>query len=284
MLSVQEPSGHGLLTRVRRDVPSTDQLHLPGTPVAIAVGDGSIWVTTTNGRTGALLRIDPRTRAVRTLVLPGLDATPTWVAVGAGAVWLTDAPRTSPTGSEATSAVPHSRLFRVDPETLRITGRRQIGCFTQGMCALAIGPDSVWIVADPGAGPFRVLRVDPWTLTGDRCDPHAPFRPGHVFSRAPVPVGPRREHDAGSAGDGAVRVDIRTSRIVARIHLLDHPNLFAFPSAIVTGGGSVWIAIAAPTMRTADTSDRNRHHRVSDRRAPRSRRDGGRLPGLRPRA
>ena len=36
-------------------------------------------------------------------------------------------------------------------------------------------------------------------------------------------------------GDGAVRVDTRTSTIVATIHLLDHPSLFAFPSAIVTG-------------------------------------------------
>ena len=70
VLSVQGPSGRGLLTRVRRDVPSTDQVHLPGTPQAIAFGDGSIWVTITNGRTGALLRIDPRTRAVRKLPLP----------------------------------------------------------------------------------------------------------------------------------------------------------------------------------------------------------------------
>jgi hypothetical protein len=232
VLSVEEPSGRGLLTRVRRDVPSTDQFHLSGAPVAIAFGDGSIWVTTTKGRTGALLRIDPRTRAVRTLVLPGRDTTPNSIAVGAGAVWLTDA------------GVPHSYLFRIDPRTMRITGRRPISC-SRELCALAIGPGSVWIVANPEAGPFRLLRVDPRTLqvTGGvhthRSDVGTYFALGFSF----VPLD---GNTIWYVGDEAVRVDTRTSRIVATIHLNDHPNLFAMASAIVTGGGSVWTAIAAP--------------------------------------
>jgi hypothetical protein len=243
VLSVQGPSGRGLLTRVRRDVPSTDQIPLPGAPVAIAVGDGSIWVTTAHGRTGGLLRIDPRTRAVSTLALPGLDAIPNWVAVGAGGVWLTDAAAGSPTGT-AIGSVSHSRLFRIDPKTMRITGRRPISCF-QGKCALAIGPGFVWMVANPGAGPFRLLRLDPRTLrvTGVVDTPRfvidtvLPSNTGFVGLDG---------NTIWYVGDGAVRADSRTSRIVARIHLLDHTDYFAFPSAFVTGAGSVWIAIAAP--------------------------------------
>ena len=244
VLSVQEPSGRGLLTRVRRDVSSTDQSQLPGTPVAIAVGDGSIWVSTTKGRTCALLRIDPRTRAVKALALPGLDEVPNWIAVGAGAVWLTDVATGSPTGSTAISGVPHSRLFRIDPKTMRITGSRPISCI-QGACALAIGPGFVWVVANPGAGPFRLLRVDPRTLRvigvvrTSRSVLDAVFHTGTGFAGLDG-------NTVWYVGDGAVRVDTRTSRIVAKIHLLDHPNFFDFPSAIVTGGGSVWITIAAP--------------------------------------
>ena len=244
VLSVQEPSGRGLLTRVRRDVPSTDQSQLPGTPVAIAVGDGSIWVTTTKGRTGALLRIDPRTRAVRTLALPGLDATPNWIAVGAGAVWLTDAARTSPTGSTATSGVPHSRLFRIDPENDAHHRQSPDQLLSRG-CAhwRSVRALSGSSRSPGGAVPTPARR--PQDAAGDRCV-HTPRSDlEHCFPRAAAFVG-LDGNTIWYAGDGAVRVDTRTSRIVARIHLLDHPDLFAFPSAIVTGGGSVWIAIAAP--------------------------------------
>jgi serine/threonine-protein kinase len=240
----EEPGGHGLLTRVRPDVPSTDQLDLPGSPVAIAAGDGSIWVSTAKGRTAALNRIDPRTRAIKTLTLPGLDAIPTWIAVGAGAVWLTDA-QTGSTGFGATTGVPHSRLFRIDPRTMRITGSRPISCF-EGKCALAIGPGFVWIAAYPEAGPFRLLRVDPKALRVTGVVHTPPSVLGTVFLSGGAGLVGLDGNTIWYVGDGAVRVDTRTSRIGARIHLLDHPDLFNFPSTIVTGGSSVWIAIAAP--------------------------------------
>jgi serine/threonine-protein kinase len=245
VLSVQAPSGRGWLTHVRRDVPSTDQIQLPATPVAIAFGDGAIWVTTTKGRTGALLRIDRRTRAVKTLRLPGLDATPNWIAVGAGAVWLTDAAAdASLPDSEAISGVPDSRLFRIDPRTMRITGERGIRCH-QAMCSVAIGPGSVSIVENPWSGPFRVLRVDPGTLRkiGLIATPRSVLNT--VFFGGFGFVG-LDGNTIWYVGDGAVRVDALTSRIVARIHLLDYTSGFALPSASVTGGGSVWITVAAP--------------------------------------
>ena len=240
MLSVQKPSGRGLLTHVRRDVPSTDQSHLPGTPVAIAVGDGSVWVSTTKGRTGALLRIDPRTRAVRTLALPGLDAIPnvdrrrsrSRLVRTDGHDGLRQRAALSPlpdrSSNDADHRQPPNHLL---PDALR-TGDRS------GLCLGRREPRG-------GAVPTPARR--PQDAAGDRCGPHAPLRPGHLFSSRALSFVALDGNTIWYAGDGAARVDTRTSRIVARIHLLDHPNLFAFPSAIVTGGGSVWIAIAAPT-------------------------------------
>ena len=55
-----------------------------GTPAAVAVGFGSVWVA--NSTSGTVSRIDPRTNTVtRTL---RLGASPTGIATGAGLVWV----------------------------------------------------------------------------------------------------------------------------------------------------------------------------------------------------
>jgi len=68
--------------------PDTNKLvgdvHLHSIPNSVAVGGGSVWVTSTEDRT--LFRVDPRGRTiVKTVALPGAPAN---VAFGAGAVWL----------------------------------------------------------------------------------------------------------------------------------------------------------------------------------------------------
>jgi hypothetical protein len=127
---------------------------------------------------------------------------------------------------------------------MRITGRRGISCH-QAMCAVAIGPGSVSIVENPWAGPYRVLRVDPGTLRkiGLIATPRSVL--GTVFFGGFGFVG-LDGNTIWYVGDGAVRVDARTSRIIARIHLLDYSSIFAHQSASVAGGGSVWITVAAP--------------------------------------
>jgi hypothetical protein len=182
-------------------------------------------VTTTDGTAGALLRFDLHTgRPTGKVDLPGPGGTPNWIALGAGAVWLTDS------GA-------HSRLLRVDPETMRLTGSRAIEC-TDGQCAGATGGRAVWVVATPSAGRVRLVPVDSGTLRVNR-----------------VIVAPRPDLGTGFALDGTtiwwngnetVRLDAQTAKILTTIPLLAHPSLFAGPSAIVTGGGSIWEAIAAP--------------------------------------
>ncbi len=219
VLSV-EPSGHGLLTRVQRNFPATHQLQLSDSPVSIALGAGSIWVTTTSAGGGALLRIDPRTeRITGTLNIDDPDATLNWIAVGEGAVWVTDA------------GTSHSRLLRVDPRTMRVTAARPFGC-SQGFCATEVGAGSVWIASNPSGGRARLLRIDPRTL-----------RQTGVVHASQTDLSADFAVDGStiwSDGDPVLRVDTRTLRIVASVRLTGHSTLFAGPGGIVTGGGGVW--------------------------------------------
>src|SRR5207253_4764274 len=68
--------------------PATNRIvgdvHLHSIPNSVAVGGGSVWVTSTEDRT--LFRVDPKQRTiVKAIALPGAPAN---VAFGAGAVWL----------------------------------------------------------------------------------------------------------------------------------------------------------------------------------------------------
>ena len=89
------------------------------------------------------------------IALPGLDAIPTWIAVGAGAVWLTDAAPGSPTGSTVTSAVPHSRLFRIDPRTMRPVTAPVPLAYSPTTPLIAFG--SLWLA--PGFGEGGLFRI-----------------------------------------------------------------------------------------------------------------------------
>jgi hypothetical protein len=82
---------------------------LPGQPVAVAVGEGAVWVLL---ELGSLLRVDPNRHGVTGRVELGapIGAMPTGpLAVGAGAVWVG-------TGQGNVTA-------RVDPVRLRVTDR-----------------------------------------------------------------------------------------------------------------------------------------------------------------
>jgi tRNA A-37 threonylcarbamoyl transferase component Bud32/DNA-binding beta-propeller fold protein YncE len=76
-------------------------IRLPFAPTDVAVGDGSVWVT--SARANALARIDPSTNHVTAAIPAGKGAGA--VAVGAGSVWVADQ-----VGGTIT---------RIDPHTLR---------------------------------------------------------------------------------------------------------------------------------------------------------------------
>src|SRR5437879_9482819 len=100
----------------------------------------------------------------------------------------------------------HSRLYRVDPKTMRLTGRRSIDC-SNGFCEAAVGRGSVWVAANPNAGASRLLRIDPGTL-----------RVTDVIPALRSDLGTDFTLDGSSIwwlGSEAVRVDTRPPRIVA---------------------------------------------------------------------
>jgi serine/threonine protein kinase len=100
----------------------------------LAVGEGAVWFL---NNTGTVTRLDPATGEDQKLVVPAADG----VAVGEGSVWVLD-------GDGA-------QVLRIDPDTLRETGRFAVG---DGPHALAVGLGSVWVVNREDA---TVSRVDP---------------------------------------------------------------------------------------------------------------------------
>ena len=129
-----------------------DEIPLGFKSSLIAAGEGSVWVVDPKGST--LWRIDPRTRDVRAVGIPGgADGVPIGIAVGGGAVWLEvrqkrrqvvyelspdvgDLRRTIPFGGEANGSV----LFKLQP--------------------LAFGGGAVWAIdSAEGLGGRRCTRL-----------------------------------------------------------------------------------------------------------------------------
>jgi YVTN family beta-propeller protein len=120
---------------------SAGSTHVALSPLALAYGEGALWVASAL----RLSRIEPATNAVTgSTAVPGAAA----VAAGHGYVWL---------------VVPgelHGEVWRFDPNSLSPTATVQVGVQPSG---IAIAEDgSVW-VANSGDG--TVTRIDPSTAT-----------------------------------------------------------------------------------------------------------------------
>jgi streptogramin lyase/predicted Ser/Thr protein kinase len=192
-------------------------------PLGVAVGEGFVWVLGKSVRGNALLKIDGNRRAVvdRLAVSPGEQVQD--IAAGGGSVWFTD------WGTEET-------LSRVDPETMRITGRVD----TAGDDSIAIGEGAVWL-GDIETG--IVSRVDPETM--------------RVQKRVKAFEPPFLAAVDLAAGGGAVwlsntdtgqvyRIDPDTLRIDARTDLAPPEAAGNFPPGprgIAAGDDGVWVAI-----------------------------------------
>jgi DNA-binding SARP family transcriptional activator/streptogramin lyase len=155
-------------------------------PVAIAVGERSIWVT--NSGDGTVSRLDKRGRLERTI---GIGADVNGIAIGFGSVWVAGGndgtitridpsvnqiERTiKPSGSLALAPNPvffvatddrwvwatqGVQLLRIDPRTNRVDRRITVGSPT-GLC-IGGSPtgEGVWVTT----GSERLLRIDPGTM------------------------------------------------------------------------------------------------------------------------
>jgi tRNA A-37 threonylcarbamoyl transferase component Bud32 len=215
-----DSDGRGLVTNIRargRD----RRTYTPGLdPVAVAAGEGAVWVLgSANGR-DELLRIDPMWGRITGRRHFGRRVRVESLAAGLGAVWMT---------SSASG-----RLYRIDPRTLAITGQVAVG---DNAMRPAVLSGELWVSID-SAGVQSVI-VDPKSL-------------GILFAFECCP--PREGDDAGGFGATwmiswptgvVVRFDMETRQVAGTIDLVKAPQ-WGGPclTSVVNGGGGVWVTVA----------------------------------------
>ena len=133
--------------RVAKEIPTG------GTPTAIAVGAGSVWVTNEAG--SSVQRISPKTDTVTQTINVGNG--PGAIAVGLGSVWVAN--------------TLDGTVSRIDANTGKGIGLVGVG---EGPRDIAVGRDAVW-VANEFSG--TISRIDPRTNTVVILDHHR--QPAH---------------------------------------------------------------------------------------------------------
>lgn len=229
----------------RRPAEVVAAIAVPGFPGPVGVGFGAVWVG--GHRNGAVYRIDPRTnRVVATIEVP--DTLCGDFAFGSGAVWAMNCQQGGV-----------SWIYRLDPQSNRVTGRRP------GVSPV-IADGSLWIVDDEAAA---VLRIEP--------------RSGRVQARIRrLGLDTGRLVVAVGAGFGSVwlysdggvvaRIGTATDSVTALIPLpgarrsgpVGRGFLFGGPMAVAAG--AVWIADPAGLFRIDPA--RNRARRLPIRAKP----------------
>jgi DNA-binding SARP family transcriptional activator/DNA-binding beta-propeller fold protein YncE len=225
-------------------------------PVALAVGEGAVWVA--NADDGTVDRLDPKTgRLVRTI---GIGADLGGIATGFDSVWVADGnddtvTRIDPTASaiearlspgRPESLIPNpifliavddhyvwatsgSQLLRIDPETNRVDKHLTVGTPT----GLATGGGFVWVTT----GSERLLRIDARTATLTTAQPLP--APG----TAPVFEGGSLWLIVGTSPSGQiVQIDPESLQVISAVTTIKSPTaLGAAPGVIwvVDGGGNL---------------------------------------------
>ena len=180
-----------------------------GHPVAIAVGEGGVWVANPDQQT--LVRIDPKSKDVTSI---GLGTDVADVAVGFGSVWVAG-------GNGETGGA----LIRIDPRTNAPEAPIDLGTvdplLPRPVFLVATGAGSVWVTRGN-----KLLRIDPDTNEA---------RP---WFRVKRPQGLAAGADAvwvTQANEHVLRIDATTPKITAERDLSELPQ---FP---VQFGDSLWL-------------------------------------------
>ncbi len=210
-------------------------------PLGVAVGDDSVWVT--NYDDGTVSRIDPATQAVEPIQV---ESTPTGIAVGADAVWVAnsysgtvsridpadDSVQSIPVGNGPSGVAvgdgyvwvansTDGTLSRIDPLSDTAT-TIPLG----GATDVAVGEGAVWVSDEANA---RVLRVDPHTNRVSNSI-NVGNRPGAIT------VGFGSVWVANNLDGTISRINAHTRKVTAVVQVGSGPD------AIATGAGGVWVA------------------------------------------
>jgi DNA-binding beta-propeller fold protein YncE len=176
-------------------------------PLRLAVGAGSVWVT--SAPDGTVSGIDPESAAVVGRPLH-LEEGIAGVTTSAGSVWVSSPRR--------------GQILRVDPDTHRVIARIDVGGRPG---AIVAGGGRVWVADDAGGGVTAINAVG-----------------GRIFKRGiPPHTAPLRL----AVGAGAVWVSSASTGAVRRIDLSSAtagPPIVVGrgPTGITVGGGLVWVA------------------------------------------
>ena len=230
-------------------------------PVALAHGEGAVWVATAKG---TIQRIDPATDEVVATVSivaeenrrtqgpeegPDDEVAPAWTAsrfgtvtTGAGAVWVT----ASTDGGFA------CRLFEIDPATNEVVANAHVdGCYP-----FAVTPSAIWVgESGPARRNSRLVELDRDSLEekgevelGPCCLSGIAYERGYVWVGRQVVGG---VWETGSNGIpilgmelDAVQVDPRRHRVVSEIPLAEgayHPGDTLLSNTMSSNGSSVWL-------------------------------------------
>jgi hypothetical protein len=189
----------------------------------VTVGAGMVWGVAPGV---GLVRVDPATDRVADRV--PISAVGASVAVTAAGVWAVCCP--GEPGEPPDPLTVDGTLIRVDPATDRVVQRIHLG---SQPTAVAAGPSGVWVT---GVG--RLWRVDPVTgrvVATTRVAEDLQAGGRVVVDRSAVWV-------AASAGGVLLRVDPRTSRVVARL-------VGGCGGGVVVVGGVGWTPCAGGLLR-----------------------------------
>ncbi len=188
-------------------------LRLPGQAEALAVGAGSLWVSSPATKRGEggdqVVRYDPGTARIAERIPVG--ATPIFIAFGFGKLWVSNYD-----GDSVSVITPGKRTAKTIP-------------LGDGPLGIASGEGAVWVVL---YGERELLRLNPET--------------GKVVARIPVGDGPLSVAAAeGSVWvtnreDGTVtQVDPDTNRVVRSVDVQMPPH------GVAVSGGKAWVTIRA---------------------------------------
>jgi DNA-binding beta-propeller fold protein YncE len=232
-------------------------IQVGGSPIAVAVGEGAVWVA--NNTRGTITRIDPTTGTVQGGAIR-VGSGPKAIAVGGGSVYV---------------ACGDDSVWRIDPTTGRATRAPvRVG----DPAGIGVGDGEVWVTS---ASEGTVARLDPATLAlegepisvgaqpsdvvvGDGSVWVANVRDGTVSGIESSSGEVETTVDAGEFGvfaltrraDGllAARTDDRLAREIELVHIdqdsgeiegdaVEVPGA-SIPIRLATGEGAVWVTIA----------------------------------------
>jgi YVTN family beta-propeller protein len=209
-------SSEGTVSRIDPELRTIQTLNIGGSAGGIAYGAGSLWVTNQEAR--ALVQINPKTfKAVQTIEVGNA---PGAVGVGKDAVWVVN----TVDGS----------VSRVGLSEGSVTDTIPVGL---GPAGVAVGEDAVWITSE---GSNTVVRIDPTS--------RAIVEAVNVGNEPTgIAVGENGVWLSNSEDGTVSRLDPTTNAVLATV------PVGSKPSVVATGAGAVWVASSGDeTIRRLD--------------------------------